>query len=70
MPDKIKKFKLRHKTLFAILIAFAVISFWRGIWGLMDLYLFPNNLQLSLWTSLFLGIFILVITNYATKELI
>jgi hypothetical protein len=33
-----KKFgKLKPKQIvFAILIAFAVISFWRGVWGLMD----------------------------------
>ncbi|MCK4968763.1 MAG: hypothetical protein KAS12_06940, partial [Candidatus Aenigmarchaeota archaeon] len=49
--------------------AFAVISFWRGVWGLMDEYLFPENYKLSLWVSLFLGMFILIITNYATKEL-
>ncbi len=36
---------------FVILIAFAVISFWRGIWGLMDEYLFPASYQMSLWAS-------------------
>jgi len=36
---------------------------------LMDLYIFPNSTEISLWVSIALGIAILVITNYATKEL-
>jgi len=63
------KLKKKHQILFAILIAFAVVSFWRGVWGLMDEYLLPNNYELSLWISLILGIGILVWTHYATKEL-
>ncbi len=61
--------KLKHQAIFAVIIAFAVIAFWRGIWGLMDLYLFPDNYELSLWTSLIIGLVILVATHYATKEL-
>ncbi len=69
MFKRISRMKSKHQILFAILVAFAVISFWRGIWGLMDEYLFPNNYQLSLWVSVILGIIILIVTNYATKEL-
>jgi hypothetical protein len=59
-----------QRILFAIVIAFAVISFWRGAWGLLDEYLFPEHLQLSLWASVIIGIVILVLTDYATKELL
>ena len=61
--------KLKHQAIFAIVIAFAVISFWRGVWGLMDVYLFPDNYQLSLWVSLILGLVILMATHYVAKEL-
>ncbi len=53
-------------VLFTILVALAIVSFWRGIWGLMDLYLFPQNLVLSFSLSILIGISIL----YATKNLI
>lgn len=69
MFKRIIQMKSKHQILFAILIAFAVVSFWRGVWGLMDEYLFPNNYQLSLWISLVLGVVILIVTNYVTKEL-
>jgi len=59
----------KHQLLFTIVIAFAVISFWRGVWGLMDLFFFPNNYQLSLWTSVIVGLVILWVTNYAAKGL-
>lgn len=69
MFKKISEMKSHHQLIFSILIAFAMISFWRGVWGLMDVYLFPDNHVLSLWVSLLLGILTLIVTNYATKEL-
>ena len=66
-----KREKRSVKTIFyAILIGFAVISFWRGIWGLMDLYLFPNNLALSFFASVFIGLIILFLTKHLFDELI
>ena len=69
MFRKLIKLKIKHQVLFLIIITFAVISFWRGVWGLMDEYLLPNNMQLSYVASIFIGVIILIITGYATKEL-
>ncbi|MAF80043.1 hypothetical protein CL629_03130 [bacterium] len=59
----------KHQVLHAVLIGLAVILFWRGIWGLMDLYLFPSNELISYITSAIIGIIILYITHHITKEL-
>jgi succinate dehydrogenase hydrophobic anchor subunit len=69
MFRKISEMKPKHQTVFAIIIAFAVISFWRGIWGLMDEYLIPENRPLSLFISLVLGLAILIATHYVTKAI-
>lgn len=69
MFHKHAKLKTEHKITFAIVIGFAVVAFWRGVWGLLDVYLFPDNPSLSLWLSALLGIAILVITGYLSKEL-
>ena len=65
--------KNRERTLkkisYTILIAFAIVSFWRGIWGLMDLYLFPNSHTLSLLVSVFIGLVILYFTKHIIGEL-
>jgi hypothetical protein len=53
-----------------ILIATSVVLFWRGAWGLMDLYIFPDNLPLSYASSLALGILILIITRKLFDELL
>ncbi len=68
MPKKRKR-GIIHKSIFAVLIGFAVVSFWRGVWGLQDEYLFPQNYILSLWISVILGLFILIATHYVSKEL-
>lgn len=69
MFTRISKMGAKHQTIFAIIIAFAVIAFWRGLWGLMDEYLFPADYRLSLWVSLVVGLAILIATHYAAKEL-
>ncbi|MFH1325180.1 MAG: hypothetical protein ABIH49_00220 [archaeon] len=58
------------KVMYTALIAFAIISFWRGIWGLMDIYLFPNNYTLSLFLSVLIGVIILYSTENLIKKLI
>jgi hypothetical protein len=66
---RISQLQDKHQLLFAIIIAFAVVAFWRGIWGLMDAYIFPNNYALSSWISVFIGLAVLIATDYAAKEL-
>ncbi|MBU0766962.1 hypothetical protein KKF55_04250 [Patescibacteria group bacterium] len=50
-----------HPVFHSILIGTAVVLFWRGMWGVLDLYLFPENEALSFVTSILLGILILLI---------
>ena len=69
MLHRVKKLKPFQQFVFTLLIGFSVVAFWRGAWGLMDTYIFPDNYQISSWISLLIGLFILTITHYWTKEL-
>ena len=67
--------KTKHKRsftqiLFTLIIAFAVVAFWRGSWGILDIYLFPENYLISSIVSIFIGIIILYFTKHLAKELI
>ena len=53
-----------------MLIAISVVLFWRGAWGIMDLYVFPDNDLLSYIVSLVLGIGILFATQKLADELL
>jgi len=64
----LKEMRTHHQILFAIFIGLAVIAFWRGVWGLLEVYLFPNNLVLSLWISTLVGLIILAGTHYFRKQ--
>lgn len=57
------------KIPFAIIVGIAVIAFWRGVWGLIDEYLFPANYTLSLWVSLIVGLVVLIVLHKAVREL-
>jgi len=69
MYKKFKRMSKFKQVIFALLIGFAVVSFWRGIWELLDMYLLPNNRELSSWVSLVIGVVILITTHYAVREL-
>lgn len=56
------------RPLVAIIVVTGVIAFWRGLWGFMDIYLFPDNLILSYEASILIGLVILGVTNYLVKE--
>lgn len=64
-----EKLRKRHQVIFAIIILFAVVSLWRGVWGLMDKYMFPSEPVLSYAISIGIGIFILWSAGVVTREL-
>ncbi|MBR9706638.1 hypothetical protein GOV14_06400 [Candidatus Pacearchaeota archaeon] len=68
-PSLKRDLKKTEKILYALIIGFAVISFWRGIWGLWDIYVFPKNIALSLWASTLVGLIILIGTHKVIREL-
>ncbi len=63
-------YKLKNSHLFlALLVGSAVIAVWRGIWNLLDLYLYPNDIVLSSIISIIVGLGILIVTHQVAKEL-
>lgn len=53
---------LKHRDIiFWVILNVGVVLFWRGSWGLMDLYVFPKSIKKSYAVSLFVGIFFLVV---------
>ncbi|MBN2881415.1 hypothetical protein JXM83_05175 [Candidatus Woesearchaeota archaeon] len=69
MFHRIRKLKPFKQALFTLLIGMSVVAFWRGAWGIMDTYLFPDNYELSSWISIIIGLGILYLTHYWTREL-
>lgn len=49
--------------------AMAVVMVWRGVWGLLDLYLFPEMSVLSYSFSIMLGVLFLLLDDGVLDEL-
>ena len=65
-----RKEKSGFKHFATVLVtAAAVVFFWRGVWGILDHYLFPENPMLSYLSSLLLGLFILWLDDKEISEL-
>lgn len=62
--QKPKSFLDRHINLRTVIVALTVVMFWRGAWGLMDLYLFPENEGLSFIASLVMSLLLLLALNH------
>ena len=63
-------YKLKSNHLFlALIVGTAVISVWRGIWNLLDLYLYPSDIVMSSIISIIVGLGILIVTHQVAKEL-
>lgn len=56
------------QTVRILLEAVAIVFIWRGTWGLLDKYFFPNNPELSYFLSIVIGIVILLIDDWAIDE--
>ncbi|HJN62836.1 MAG TPA: hypothetical protein QGH03_01215 [Candidatus Paceibacterota bacterium] len=38
MKNNISRLRKNHPNIYSLLIVFAIITSWRGIWGLLDTY--------------------------------
>lgn len=55
--------------MYHLITGLAIVIFWRGAWGLADIYLFPENLALSYTVSTILGLVLLFINDFSASEL-
>lgn len=58
-----------HPTVNAIVVVFAIIMLWRGVWGLLDVYLFPGSPTFSYLLSIALGALVLHLDDFSLKDL-
>ena len=69
MFKNIQKFLKPRKNLRLILDAVGLILIWRGIWGILDMFFFPNNPLVSYIGSIIFGFIFLVIDGNGLDEL-
>lgn len=65
-----KHHKKKNPFVYHLISGIGLIIFWRGIWGFLDVYLFPGNPSLSYATSALFGLLILYFNDYSISELI
>lgn len=64
-----RKFKKRHRVLHILIVAIAVVMFWRGIWQILDIYLFPGNQFISSAACILIAFLVLYLDDFHLKEL-
>jgi hypothetical protein len=52
-----------QRNLHIMLTVVGIVAVWRGVWHLLDSYLFPSNPLISSLVSLSLGIVILLLSD-------
>lgn len=66
---QLTEFKQRCPTIHTTVIMLAIVTVWRGIWGLFDLLIFPGQPLLSYLFSLILGVVILYLDGFSIDNL-
>lgn len=69
MLKNLRKFLSTRKNLRIIIDFLGIIIIWWGIWGLLDLFVFPGNELLSYITSIGLGFILLLIDGNGLDDL-
>jgi len=52
-----------------MIVAIAIVMFWRGVWSLLDTYLLPDHFLISNLVSILVAFFILYLDDFHLKEL-
>lgn len=61
--------KTKYPSLNTLVIIFAIIMVWRGVWGLLDTFLFPGWPLFSYIVSILLGALILYLDDFSLDDL-
>jgi len=69
MLKKVRKFLNRRKNLRIIIDLLGAIAVWWGIWGILDLFVFPENHLISYIVSIALGFILLIIDGNGLDDL-
>ncbi len=62
--------KKHYQAIFAFIIAAGGIFVWRGVWNLIDLFWFRDDLLFSNVTGIVFGIFLLYLSHRVMKQLV
>ncbi|MDD2224641.1 MAG: hypothetical protein PHP97_00565 [Candidatus Shapirobacteria bacterium] len=69
MLKKVRKFLNRRQNLRIIIDLLGAIAIWWGIWGILDLFVFPENHLISYIVSITLGFILLLIDGNGLDDL-
>ena len=69
MFKNIRRFLKKRNGLNTILELLGAIAIWWGIWGVMDLFVFPNNELWSYLISIILGFLIIFVVGGELDDL-
>lgn len=64
-----KKKNKFHEFIRIVIVATSIVLFWWGVWGLLDLYFFPDNLTVGYILGAALGLLLLFIDDLSIDEL-
>ncbi len=67
--EKAYKTSKEKSFLYLFVTGIAIVTFWRGVWGLQDIFLFPGNPAVSYMFSFVIGGLILYFNDRKFNEI-
>lgn len=66
---KTAELKVRYPLINVVIVIVAIIMLWRGVWGLLNTFLFPGSPVFSYLASVALGVLILYLDDFKIEYL-
>jgi hypothetical protein len=70
MLKKFTDLKKHHQLFFSLIIMSGMICMWRGVWGLLDMFLFTGSPLYSYSLSFIIGVGVICLMHYTIDKIV
>lgn len=68
MWNNLVKMNRVQQIIISLIVGVSIVAFWRGLWGLFDMYISPSDPTVRFWFLFISGFVVLVGTHHAVKQ--
>lgn len=69
MQENYKEFRINHKEWYIVIVSIAIVLWFRGITGLLDIFLIHNNSIIGNIITILIAVIIFILDDFSLSEI-
>lgn len=69
MQDNYKDFKVKHREWYIVMVSVAIVLWFRGITGLLDIFLIHNNSIIGNIITILIAVIVFILDDFSLSEI-